>query len=411
MKQNRFFSFRMLFACMSLLLCEIQAHAWDSQPDANGKYDTFYDRPTYFPDWQQPTSTWPNAMYYLCDVRLVDANGSRVPSYEIAVYDQNDELRHCGRSLPKDNNLSVLTIRGTEGDTFHFKVVYGDDFQNPTIVDIPNTTVEFQTNDQVGTPSQPFLLIIPGRTVLDEKATTPPIGRVGADVTLKRTINGNEWGTICLPFAVPANKMDDVFGQGWRLCDFTGCDVTYEADEETASSIKVNFSAASAIEANHPYIIKVREDITSLEIDDVDIIALQDDEEAAVDCDEFRLGSGTKKDPYRYLYNSFIGNYVDGFIVPGECLFLSGGKFWYSAGKTPMMGYRAYFDFYDVLPEAKNADTRIMINILEDETTGISNVNHEIPVNHRIYNLQGRSVSHPSKGLYISGGHKFIIRK
>ena len=76
-----------------------------------------------------------------------------------------------------------------------------------------------------------------------------------------------------------------------------------------------------------------------------------------------------------------------------------------------MMGYRAYFDFYDVLPEAKNADTRIMINILEDETTGISNVNHEIPVNHRIYDLQGRSVSHPSKGLYISGGHKFIIRK
>ena len=76
MKQNRFFSFRMLFACMSLLLCDIQAHAWDSQPDANGKYDTFYDRPTYFPDWQQPTSTWPNAMYYLCDVRLVDANGS-----------------------------------------------------------------------------------------------------------------------------------------------------------------------------------------------------------------------------------------------------------------------------------------------------------------------------------------------
>jgi aspartate/tyrosine/aromatic aminotransferase len=71
----------------------------------------------------------------------------------------------------------------------------------------------------------------------------------------------------------------------------------------------------------------------------------------------------------------------------------------------------AYFDFYDVLPEAKNADTRIMINILEDETTDISNVNHEIPVNHRIYDLQGRSVSHPSKGLYISGGHKFIIRK
>ena len=32
MKQNRFFTFRVLLACLPLLLCGIQAHAWDSQP-------------------------------------------------------------------------------------------------------------------------------------------------------------------------------------------------------------------------------------------------------------------------------------------------------------------------------------------------------------------------------------------
>ena len=409
MKQNRFFTFRVLLACLPLLLCGIQAHAWDSQPDANGRYDKFYDRPTFFPDWEQP-SEWPNAMYYLCDVRLVDANGTRVPSYEIAVYDQNGELRHCGRSLPKDDNLSVLTIRGTEGDTFHFKVLYGDDFQHPTIVDIPNTAVEFQTNDEVGTPSQPFLLIIPGRTVFDENSTTLPVDKTGVNVSLKRTINANEWGTICLPFAIPASKMDDVFGQGWELCDFTGCGVSFEDDKTTVSSISVNFTKTSAIEANHPYIIKVSKDITSIEIDNVDIIALKDGEEAAVDRNELRLGTGTKKDPYHYVYNRFIGNYVNGFTVPDECLFLSGGKFWYSAGKTQMMGYRAYFDFYEVLPEAQNANTRITIVIEENEAVGISSVSHEPLATPRFYDLQGRCITHPSKGIYISGGHKYIIR-
>ena len=32
MKQNRFFTFRVLLACLPLLLCGIQAHAWDCQP-------------------------------------------------------------------------------------------------------------------------------------------------------------------------------------------------------------------------------------------------------------------------------------------------------------------------------------------------------------------------------------------
>jgi hypothetical protein len=59
MIQNRFFTFRVLLACLPLLLCGIQAHAWDSQPDANGRYDKFCDRPTFFPDWEQP-SEWPN---------------------------------------------------------------------------------------------------------------------------------------------------------------------------------------------------------------------------------------------------------------------------------------------------------------------------------------------------------------
>ena len=163
MKATATFSFRLLFACLLVLAGTCEALAWDTTADANGKYDGIYDRPTFFPEWSQP-STWPNAMYVLCDVHKVSATGKQVPSYEIAVYDQNGNLRHCNRSLPKDSNLCVLTIRGEEGDVFHFKVIYGNDFTNPEIVDVDATTLPFKTNAQVGVDS-PYILVIPSSEI------------------------------------------------------------------------------------------------------------------------------------------------------------------------------------------------------------------------------------------------------
>ncbi len=153
-------TFRIIVLCCVLLMA-VTAGAWDTEPDAEGLYDGLYDRPTYFPEWQQP-DTWENAMYILCDVREEDADGKRVPSYEVAVYDQNGELRHCGRSLPRQDHYCVLTIRGEDGvDEFHFQVLYGEDFVQPEIVDIADVTVPFVTNMSIGTTEEPFLLLVP----------------------------------------------------------------------------------------------------------------------------------------------------------------------------------------------------------------------------------------------------------
>lgn len=143
------------------LIVTMTAKAWDTEPDAEGLYDGLYDRPTYFPEWQQPDA-WENAMYILCDVREESASGKRVESYEVAVYDRNDELRHCGRSLPRQDHYCVLTIRGEDGvDEFHFQVLYGEDFVQPEIVDIADVTVPFVTNMSIGTTEEPFLLLVP----------------------------------------------------------------------------------------------------------------------------------------------------------------------------------------------------------------------------------------------------------
>ena len=45
-----------------------------------------------------------------------------------------------------------------------------------------------------------------------------------------------------------------------------------------------------------------------------------------------------------------------------------------------------------------------------DETTGINNVNRETITNNRYFDLQGRKVVNPTKGLYIVNGKKIIIK-
>ena len=151
-------TFQLLLACLFFVAGPKQAFAWDTEPDANGKYDKYFDRPTYFPDWTQP-SDWPNAEYYLVCARFGE-NGPHIENYEVAVYDQNGKLRHCNRSRAKDNHLCTLTIKGEEGDQFHCQIIYGDDFEHPTIVDVPET-FDFISNDVVGSKTAPFWLTAP----------------------------------------------------------------------------------------------------------------------------------------------------------------------------------------------------------------------------------------------------------
>ena len=139
------------------------AQAWDSEPDPEtGKYDKYFDRPTHFPDWHQP-STWANNMAYFVAVRIGDSE-ERLENYEIAVYDQNNCLRHCGRSYPNDGNLCALTIMGTEGDEFHFRIIYGDDFDHPIIKTRPGLTVPFETDFVTGNKVTPYWMTLPTAT-------------------------------------------------------------------------------------------------------------------------------------------------------------------------------------------------------------------------------------------------------
>ncbi len=237
-----------------------------------------------------------------------------------------------------------------------------------------------------------------GRIVFDEEAATLPdyTADQTASVRVKRTIKANEWSTICLPFAIPATQMTAVFGEGVEVAKFSGWKSTEFDDDDNVTAIEVAFTDVTAIEANTPYIIKVKEATSELLADNVVLEKADDEPYASVG----KMNRGT--------FGSFTGSYVP-VTIDEECLFLNSNKFWYSTGKTVMKGYRGYFYFQEVLASySSGAGARISFHL--DETTGIRDNNREAITNNRYYDLQGRRVENPSKGLYIRNGKKEIVK-
>jgi hypothetical protein len=311
---------------------------------------------------------------------------------------------HNGHTVTANLNEGLLkvaglssgkTLKGTSGILLQFTIkpktsglTIGHEY-NCTIKDIVLTTKDAQIKPD----DSNFKVTISQYTILDETSTIAPTASSGVDVLVKRTIKANEWSTICLPFAMTKAQVEEAFGDDVKLKDFTG----YETIDEGKNTIgiTVNFTSVTAIEKNHPYVIKVSNAISEFTVNNVEIDPISAPTVATIE--------RTKKQ-----WSELIGTYIANTVIDENCLFLSGNKFWYSNGSTKMKAFRAYFDFYDVLTEVEEASARIGFNF--DETTGINEVHGNANVE-GTYDLQGRKVEEPAnKGLYIVNGHKVVIK-
>ena len=238
------------------------------------------------------------------------------------------------------------------------------------------------------------------RTVLDETSTTVPASAANVDVRVKRTINANEWSTICLPFAMTEAQVKEAFGEDVQLADFAGAESEYD-ESDNVVAITANFTDVQAIEANRPYIVKVSTAITEFTVDGVDIAP---SDELSVDRDEQKLKIGGR---WYYFYNSFIGTYIANTEVPENGLFLNSNKFWYSTGLTKMKAFRAYFNFIDILTEVADA-SGVKICVDYDDATGIKTLPDSTLKGENTYNLAGQRVGKDYKGIVIENGKKVI---
>ena len=219
------------------------------------------------------------------------------------------------------------------------------------------------------------------------------------DVTLTRTLQTGGYNTFAVPFAISSAKMTEL--------GITAKKLTASDFNSTTGTLTLTFSSASEIEAGKPYLVKVSANVVNPTFSGVTVssTAVPNTETAAVNFVP-TLGKALVTGD---------GSYAS---EPGSVLFLGSGNKLFSptvvndAGQEAsyMKGFRAYFQLKGTAASARAFN----IDFGDGETTGIISVNGSgLMVNGSdgCYDLQGRRVQNPVKGLYIVNGKKVFINK
>ena len=247
-------------------------------------------------------------------------------------------------------------------------------FTDLSINGIPegNWYIKFEMNNACLDEVEGFSTTLATATLNQAEAAV--LERGVQDVTLNYTIAERKWGTIALPFDVEDVKtLGDV-----KVYEFTG----YENGEIKLEALK----SYSKMEAGKPYVIYANAAISeAIELNNVNITAT---EAAAV---EF---NGAK---FQATYAPLAAGSMEGKYGVAPT-----GKIQKGSAKASMKGFRGFFE----LPaNAQNA--RLLIN--GEEVTGIEAIENAESAD-VVFDLQGRRVAQPTKGLYIIGGKKMMVK-
>lgn len=222
------------------------------------------------------------------------------------------------------------------------------------------------------------------RRSLNEDDDYTPIPATGVDVVLGRTLNAGGWNTFCVPFNISSEMIASVFGENTKVRELNTSEFN-----STTKTLTLNFTDATSIEAGKPYLVKVDAAVANPTFDDVTIV------------------SGTTTTETTYA--DFVPVMNPTSLTGGDksILFVTGGdKLTYPNKTGNINGFRAYFQLHDLPTEARS-----FAMSFDDETTAVRGIeNGELRVENSYYDLQGRRVVQPTKGLYIVNGKKLIIK-
>ena len=186
--------------------------------------------------------------------------------------------------------------------------------------------------------------------------------------SLTRTLSASYWNTFSVPFnmSIP---------DGWTVKEFDSVDENV-----------INFKDATTIKAGEPYLVKPNIDVVDPSYNNKIV--------------ENTAGNIKGEGDYQFaaqIYNKELA--TNGTIA----YLATDGKIKKLNTANGLKGLRAYF----IVP-ASGAAARI--NFIDDETTGIKTIDHSPFTIENFYDMQGRKVAQPAKGLYIKNGKKVIVK-
>lgn len=183
----------------------------------------------------------------------------------------------------------------------------------------------------------------------------------------------NEWGTICLPFAVQSN--DDV--QYYQLA--------------AATTEALTFTPVTVVAAGQPAVFR------KLVAGDLEICASN---VTLKPVNKYDTTSQTKAAGWT-MYGTLTGSAIQG----DDQYFIAQDKFWNAQTETNVKPYRAWFQ-----TSSSDNSRSMVINIADGDATSILTLDGKGSLTSGdVYDLTGRKVSADTKGIVIKG-NRLIIR-
>ena len=217
-------------------------------------------------------------------------------------------------------------------------------------------------------------------------------GKLAQEVTLEdRTLYGNQWNTLCLPFDMDASQIKACFLEKATI-------KTLESSSYDSSTgvLTLTFTDATSIEAGKPYLVKW---------------------DLSYDNPTFHgVNISTKLNPVTTtaaegVTVTFAGAYSPMFIRQENknLLYLGDNNtLYYPSGKMTIGSCRAHFRL-EGITAGEAAGVRAFVLNFGDDATSIQNskfkIQNEVPP---IFNLSGQRLSKPQKGVNIVNGRKVL---
>ena len=244
-----------------------------------------------------------------------------------------------------------------------------------------NYTINFQcpgsdSNKHNAVVSNIELKKVPQLALNDEDGCDEAVAY--ADVTVTRTIKAGAWNSFTVPF-----DMD--VPEGWTVKELTDA-------VDFGKYLKLEFEDAEAIKAGVPYMVK---------LDGEDIVTEFEAEGVSV--------SPTLNNVVIEDVATMKGNMAP-TTVPTGAFFISNNT-WYEAAEAQPVNIKAFRAYIELSEEATARGIMGIFSDLEGDVTGINSVNAtEKKFDGTVYDLSGRKVAQPARGLYIVNGKKVVIK-
>ena len=216
--------------------------------------------------------------------------------------------------------------------------------------------------------------------VLDEKKPANKILRTNATaVVVKRKIKAQRWNTICLPFDMSTEQLQEAFG--------THCLMAFTAAENN----KLTFKPTTKLVAGVPYLLKTATEIKAWTMQNVNVVA---------------------QNAGLVSHNgvAFCGTFHHKVLAEDNSeQFLMGNKLFLPANNARTLpGLRAYFKF-------TSAAAAKQFEFVADEATGIAkNVEEAMPLQNDVwYTLEGKKMEGQKlqRGqVYVHRNKKILVR-